>query len=86
MIPSLQDQRCVDATEGEVVAHDVIGLDVPHLAQIIQSGATGIDAIEIERRRKPVFPHHVDTEPGFQCATSAEGVSDVTLCRTDRNS
>ena len=57
----------------------------PSLDDVIQLGAGGIDACQIDRRGEPTAAHHFDRHPRFQRAAGAERVAHVTLERTHRH-
>ena len=52
-----EDQRTVDAAEGEVVGHDVGGVDSPAFPlNVVQWRAEGVDVLQVQGRVEPAKP------------------------------
>ena len=75
-----ENERAVDAAEGEVVRHDVGGINPAAFPlNVVEGGAEGVNRVQIKRRVEPTFIHHQDGKPGFDAAAGAERVADVAL-------
>src|SRR5690606_35896663 len=78
--PAAQYQRGVDASEGKVVAHDVIGLQrTAAAAEVVKVGTTRVDAAQIDGGSEPALTHHLQGHPRLQRTAGAQGVPHVAL-------
>src|SRR4051812_13846714 len=77
---SFENKRGVDAAEGEVVRHDILGFQFARAVHdVIEIGAAWIDVGKIQRGRDPIVAHHLDGHPGFEGAACAERVAEITF-------
>lgn len=81
-----EDQRCVDAAKGEIVAHHMFGREASGIAKdVIKFRTVGIDLFKIGGGDKFVVAHHFQTQPCFDGATCAKAVAEMALERVHRN-
>ena len=74
------DERGVDAAEGEVVDHDVLSVGFPSRARdVVEIAAAGIRLSEVEIGREPALPLHQDAVDRLESPGGAQGVSHVAL-------
>jgi hypothetical protein len=67
-----EHQRRIDATEGKIVAHRILDIELAARAgQVVKLAAERVDLSEIDRRRMPAVPHHLDREPRLQGSACA---------------
>jgi len=65
-LPAFKDQRGIDPTEGEVIAHDDIGAQLASSTyEVIELGAVRVDIVQIGSAVEPTVMHHFYTGPGF---------------------
>ena len=74
------DERGVDAAEGEVVDHDVLSVGFPSRARdVVEIAAAGIRLSEVEIGREPARPLHQDAVDGLKGPGGAQCVPHVAL-------
>src|SRR3954471_8852776 len=65
--PAPEHQRSVHATEGEVIAHDMICLNLTSATyDVVELAAMRIEIVEIQCGREPAVLHHLDAEPRLE--------------------
>src|ERR1700685_1949324 len=76
-----EEEARIEATEGELVAHDDRERTLAELADVVERRTLGIDLLEVACRSDEPLAHHPDRERRFDRAARAERVADVALQR-----
>src|SRR5262249_59113070 len=78
--PAPEQERRVDAAEGEVVAHHELDLARARLAlHVVERRAARVELVEVQRRSEPALAEHLDREPRLDGARGAERAADMAL-------